>query len=74
VRCLPVFFAGLVFIRSFAPVAFGRALGSNLFGAPVGGLLELLSLVLVAALLYLAYYLTLRVREPAGKIWSQDQA
>jgi hypothetical protein len=43
---LPVFFAGMVFIRSFART--GRrdvALGSNLLGAAVGGLLESLSFV-----------------------------
>jgi hypothetical protein len=82
VLCLPVFFAGLVFIRSFAEAGFdSQALGSNLFGALVGGLLELLSgwtgirsLLLVAALLYLASYLTLRVRQPAGEFLSQGPA
>jgi len=40
----PVFFAGLVFIRSFAGCNDrARALGSNLIGALVGGLLESLS-------------------------------
>ena len=80
--CLPVFFAGLVFIRSFGEAGFdSQALGSNLFGALVGGLLELLSgwtgirsLLLVAALLYLASYLTLRVRQPAGEFLSQGPA
>lgn len=74
VLCLPVFFAGLVFIRSFAAAEFdGQALGSNLFGALVGGLLELLSswigirsLLLIGALLYLASYLTLQMRQPAS--------
>jgi hypothetical protein len=68
---MPVFFAGIVFIRSFAAVGFqGSALGSNLFGALVGGLLESLSmwtgirsLLVVAALLYLASWLTLRARK-----------
>jgi spermidine synthase len=58
--CTPVFFASIVFISSFAQVGFrGTALGSNLFGALVGGLLEsssmwfgLRSLALLAALLY----------------------
>lgn len=70
VLCLPVFFAGIVFIRSFAAAAFsGEALGSNLFGALVGGLLESISLwtgirslLLVAGLLYLASLVALRAR------------
>jgi hypothetical protein len=42
----PVFFAGLIFIRSFAASEDkARALGSNLIGALVGGLLESLSFV-----------------------------
>ena len=61
VLCLPVFFAGIVFIGSFARVGFrGTALGSNLIGALTGGLLESLSawtgirsLLVIAALLYL---------------------
>ncbi len=73
VLCLPVFFAGIVFIRSFAAVGFrGEALGSNLFGALVGGLLESTSywfglrfLLILAAGLYLASWLSLvRTREP----------
>lgn len=68
---MPVFFAGIVFIRSFAAAGFqGAALGSNLFGALVGGLLESLSmwtgirsLLVVAALLYLASWLALRARK-----------
>ncbi len=56
VLCLPVFFAGIVFIRSFARAGFqGEALGSNLFGALIGGLVESLSLWLgLRALLILA--------------------
>lgn len=69
--CLPVFFASIVFVQSFAASGFrGEALGSNLMGALVGGLLESLSfwtgiqsLLLLAALLYFASYLTRR-REP----------
>jgi hypothetical protein len=42
----PVFFSGLIFIRSFAACDDkARALGSNLIGALVGGLLESLSFV-----------------------------
>jgi spermidine synthase len=66
--CLPVFFAGIVFIRSFAGEKFsGEALGSNLLGALVGGLLESLSywsgirsLLVLAAILYLGSWLALR--------------
>jgi spermidine synthase len=62
VLCLPVLFAGIVFIRSFSAARFeGAALGSNLFGALTGGLLESMStwtgirsLLILAALLYLA--------------------
>jgi len=62
VLCLPAFFAGIIFIRSFAGAGFnGAALGSNLFGALLGGLLEPLSqwtgmrfLVVLAAILYAA--------------------
>ena len=51
--CLPVFFAGIVFARSFAGVK-GKdaALGANLLGALVGGLLQTLTfLVGIKALL-----------------------
>jgi hypothetical protein len=42
----PVFFAGLVFIQSFAECTNkARALGSNLMGALVGGLLESVSFI-----------------------------
>ena len=58
--CSPVFFAGIIFISSFARAGFrGSALGSNLFGSLLGGLLEssslwlgLKSLTILAALLY----------------------
>ena len=73
VFCLPVFFAGIVFIRSFAAERFsGRALGSNLLGALAGGLLESLSfwtgirsLLLVAAVLYVASWVALHAQAPA---------
>jgi SAM-dependent methyltransferase len=62
VLCLPVLFAGIVFIRSFAFAGFsGEAFGSNLFGALVGGVIESISywtgirsLLAFAAALYLA--------------------
>jgi SAM-dependent methyltransferase len=68
VLCAPVLFASMVFIQSFARAGFsGEALGSNLIGALVGGLLESLSLwtgvrslLVVAAILYLASFLTMR--------------
>ena len=59
--CTPVFFAGIIFVSSFARAGFGgSALGSNLFGSLIGGLLEsaslwfgLKSLTILAAILYL---------------------
>lgn len=59
--CTPVFFAGIIFISSFERAGFrGSALGSNLFGALIGGLLEsssmwfgLKSLTILAAVLYI---------------------
>ncbi len=59
--CTPVFFAGIIFVSSFARAGFrGSALGSNLFGSLIGGLLEsaslwfgLKSLAIIAAILYL---------------------
>lgn len=60
VLCMPVFFAGIVFISSFAKANFqGESLGSNLFGALAGGLFESISLwfglkalIVLAALIY----------------------
>jgi spermidine synthase len=68
VLCTPVFFAGIIFVSSFARVGFrGSALGSNLFGSLLGGLLEssslwfgLKSLTILAAILYLASAIFLR--------------
>jgi hypothetical protein len=68
VLCSPVFFASILFIRTFAAARFsGSALGSNLLGALVGGLLESLSLwmglrslLLLAMLLYTLAYVSQR--------------
>ena len=80
VLCSPVLFAGIVFIRSFAREGFrGEALGSNLFGAMVGGILESASLwtgirflLVIAALLYLASWIALHFEtgpiEPATPV------
>jgi hypothetical protein len=74
--CTPVFFAGIIFVSSFARAGFrGSALGSNLFGALIGGLLEsaslwfgLKSLTIIAGILYLGSALFLsRVRSPESK-------
>jgi hypothetical protein len=66
----PAFFAGLIFIRSFAVCADkARALGSNLIGALAGGLLESLSFVTgIRALVILvgAFYLIAILRRPAA--------
>jgi SAM-dependent methyltransferase len=68
VLCMPVFFAGIIFVSSFVRAGFrGSALGSNLFGSLLGGLLEssslwfgLKSLTVLAAILYLGSALFLR--------------
>ncbi len=75
VLCLPVFFAGIVFIRSFAASnCSGAALGSNLFGALLGGILESLSfwtglksLLLIAMGCYVASAVVLALRAPARR-------
>jgi SAM-dependent methyltransferase len=72
--CMPVFFAGMVFIQSFAAARFsGTALGSNLLGALVGSLLEALSLwtglrslLILAALLYVLSWASRRRVELRG--------
>jgi len=59
--CIPILFAGMVFVRSFADMRFsGAALGWNLLGAVLGGMLETASqatgmraLTLIAVGLYL---------------------
>jgi len=67
---LPVYFAGLVFARSFAlaPIA-GTALGANMLGAVVGGWAEyssmalgLRALVLLAMVLYAGSFICLAPR------------
>ena len=71
VLCSPVFFAGIIFVSSFARVKFeGSALGSNLFGSLAGGLLESLSmwfglkaLVVIAAVIYSGSAWMLRSRD-----------
>jgi len=75
VLCLPVFFAGIIFIRGFAHNDFrGEALGSNLFGAMVSGILESESLwtgirflLVIAALLYFASWIALRLERAPGQ-------
>jgi len=73
--CTPVFFAGIIFISSFARTGFrGSALGSNLFGSLLGGLLESLSLwfglkslTIVAAVFYVGSAIFL-YRRPASAV------
>ena len=82
--CSPVFFAGLIFIRSYANAGFaGEALGSNLLGALLGGLAEsfslltgLRSLLLLAVVFYLLSYLALRreAEEPALQMSAAENA
>jgi len=75
VLCLPVFFAGIVFIGSFARAGFrSEALGSNLLGALTGGMLESLSmwtgirsLLVIAAVLYLASWWALVAQRRVGE-------
>jgi hypothetical protein len=82
VLCSPVFFAGIVFVSSFARARFqGSALGSNLFGSLVGGLLESLSmwfglksLIVIAALIYAGSALALSRSTPRGRIVEQTAA
>lgn len=70
--CMPIFFAGMVFIRSFSDMRFsGAALGWNLFGSVLGGILETASqamgmrvLALIAVALYLGSWVA---RAKAGR-------
>jgi hypothetical protein len=75
ILCLPVAFASIVFIKSFAAFKFsGEALGSNLLGGLVGGILEatsmwtgIRSLLIVAAVLYFASFLARPLRESGNE-------
>jgi hypothetical protein len=75
----PVFFSGLIFIRSFAVCPDkSRALGSSLIGALVGGLLESLSFVTglrALVLLVGAFYLLALLVRPrlARNLQAADQ-
>ena len=70
--CLPVYFAGIIFNRCFADVHFNsEALGSNLLGALVGGILESLSfwtglraLLLISVAVYVLSALTMKKGRP----------
>jgi hypothetical protein len=75
VLCLPVFFAGIVFIVGFAREGFrSDALGSNLLGALLGGMLESISmwtgmksiLILVAIFYALSWIVLLRQASRIG--------
>jgi len=77
VLCSPVPFASIVFIRSFAQYRFsGHALGSNLLGALVGGMLESASLwtgirslvILAMALYFLSFLFLLPEKSAAAKV------
>jgi SAM-dependent methyltransferase len=67
VACLPVFFAAIIFANSFAKVEKPNvALGSNLFGAMIGGALEYVSmltgikfLAILVIVLYVLSYLVI---------------
>ena len=79
VLCSPVFFASILFIRTFAAARFaGSALGSNLLGSLVGGLMESLSMWIgLRALLFLAlgFYvmaLLFSYRKQQAAVPSQD--
>jgi spermidine synthase len=81
VLCLPVFFAGIVFIRSFAAQGFpAEALGSNLMGAMIGGMLESMalwtgirSLLIIAALLYLSSWVALVTKRSRARSTSESR-
>ena len=65
---LPLLFSGIVFARSFsASTNPARALGSNILGGVLGGIVEYLGMItglryllLLAALLYLLSWLAVR--------------
>lgn len=80
--CSPVFFAGLIFISSFARTKFSaEAFGSNLFGSVIGGLLEALSfwtgirsLLVVAGICYLLSWVTRRKLEAQPELVASPAA
>jgi len=82
VLCLPVYFAGIIFARSFAEVSFNsEALGSNLLGAVVGGVLESISfwtglraLLLLSVLLYIFSAIALRRSESGSAVSGRPQS
>jgi hypothetical protein len=71
VLCLPAYFAGIVFARSYATARFSsEALGSNIIGALLGGILESLSfwtglraLLLISLGFYVISAILLRKKE-----------
>ena len=71
VLCLPAYFAGIVFARSYATARFSsEALGSNIIGALLGGILESLSfwtglraLLLISVGFYVISAILLRKKE-----------
>ncbi len=75
--CMPILFAGIVFVRGFADMRFsGEALGWNLFGAVLGGMLETVSqatgiraLILMTVGLYLGSWIA---RNKAGTVTFVD--
>jgi SAM-dependent methyltransferase len=81
VLCLPVYFAGIIFARSFAEISFNsEALGSNLLGAVVGGVLESISfwtglraLLLASVLLYIFSAIALRRGEAGTEVSGRSQ-
>jgi spermidine synthase len=82
VLCMPVYFAGIIFARSFAEVSFNsEALGSNLLGAVVGGVLESISfwtglraLLLVSVLLYVLSAVALKIGDRGSVVSDLAQA
>jgi SAM-dependent methyltransferase len=74
--CLPVFFAGIVFIKRFAASGFAaEAIGSNLLGALAGGIAESASLwlglrwlLVIAAVFYGAAWISSRRSEALATV------
>jgi spermidine synthase len=80
VLCLPIYFAGIIFTRSFSEVRFNsEALGSNLLGALVGGILESISfwtglraLLLISVALYALSALAIKKNRSIGVQFPSD--